>query len=299
MENSKNISTVKGMRSNFWSNLTNRMYGTVEFVFKLSGLYDRGKSNALDIHVNDIDIHIPSLPSELEGYRILHLTDLHIDAIEGLDKKLSSILENSEADLCVMTGDYREADYGGCSDVMPMIERVIEYIDCPDGIYAVLGNHDTHEMVVPFENMGVCMLVNETSVLSVRGQKLLLSGTDDVQCYFTNNAIRTLTTAPDGLKVALVHSPELAGIAAECDFDLYLCGHTHAGQICLPGGRPIITHLNQHHELASGRWEFKGMQGYTGPGVGTSGMPIRFFTRPEITRLTLRSSTITSLGQKF
>lgn len=166
----------------------------------------------------------------------------------------------------------------------------MDAINCPGGVFAVLGNHDTHCMVPQFEELGVQVLTNESAILEVNGHPLVLSGTDDVNNFYTDGAVNTLVEAPDGVKIALVHSPELAGVAADNGFDLYLCGHTHGGQISLPGGRPILTHLHRHRDLAHGFWSMKDMRGYTSPGVGTSGMPIRFFTRPEITYLTLRAS---------
>ena len=155
-------------------------------------------------------------------------------------------------------------------------------------IYAVLGNHDSHDMVPAFENLGAHVLINETNIVKARGEQLILTGTDDVHNFFTENAPMALRAAPDGFKIALVHSPELAQEAADNGFDLYLCGHTHGGQICMPGGRPILTHLNRHENLSDGLWKYEEMLGYTNPGAGTSVMPIRFFKRPEITRFTLR-----------
>ncbi len=290
MEGQGRVSTVEGLKGSRARDIKNRLYRVIEFGLKLSGLHSRGHRNALDIQVRDIDIHLPTLPRELDGYRIMHLTDLHLDAIEGLDRTLSKALRGVEADLCVLTGDYREADTGPCDDFIPLIRRAIAPIQCPDGIFAVLGNHDTHEMVPHLEVLGVRVLANESSVVSSRGTRLVISGIDDVHNYYTAAAPAALADAPAGFKVALVHSPELAGVAAENGFGLYLCGHTHGGQVCLPGGRPIVTHLYQHRDLASGLWEHRGMRGYTSPGIGTSCIPVRFFTRPEITRITLRAT---------
>ena len=89
-------------------------------------------------------------------------------------------------------------------------------------------------------------------------------------------------------KIALVHSPEVAHLAAPAGYALYLCGHTHAGQICLPGGQPIITNSALRWRHARGLWRRGDMLGYTSPGAGTSGLPVRYFTRGEVTVLTLR-----------
>ena len=83
-------------------------------------------------------------------------------------------------------------------------------------------------------------------------------GTDDVHYYFTDQAVHALEEARDAFTVALVHSPELYDVAAELGVDLYLCGHTHAGQVCLPGGRPLITHLSRGRRFFRGTWRHEG-----------------------------------------
>ena len=143
-------------------------------------------------------------------------------------------------------------------------------------------------MVAPIEAMGMRMLMNE-SVLLYRGDaRMQLIGTDDVHYYFTDQAVHALEQARDEFTVALVHSPELYDTAAQLGVDLYLCGHTHAGQVCLPGGRPFITHLSRGRRLFRGTWRHEEMVGVTNAGVGTSGIPVRFNTRGELLALTLR-----------
>jgi predicted MPP superfamily phosphohydrolase len=113
-------------------------------------------------------------------------------------------------------------------------------------------------------------------------------GTDDVHYYFTDQAVHALEAARDAFTIALVHSPELFDVAADLGVDLYLCGHTHAGQVCLPGGRAVITHLSRGRRFYRGTREHRGMVGITNAGAGTSGVPVRFNTRGEVLALTLR-----------
>jgi predicted MPP superfamily phosphohydrolase len=86
----------------------------------------------------------------------------------------------------------------------------------------------------------------------------------------------------DAFKVLLVHTPEIFREAQECGIDLYLCGHTHGGQICLPLIGPVISHANCPREYTRGVWKYRNLQGYTSTGVGTSGVPVRFLCPPEI-----------------
>ncbi len=115
-----------------------------------------------------------------------------------------------------------------------------------------------------------------------------MTGTDDVYYYYTDAARAALDAAPDGFKIALIHSAELAEVAANAGFNLYLAGHTHGGQVCLPGGMPIITQMSCDRRYASGLWRHGSMNGYTTTGIGVSGLPVRFNTRGEVVLITLR-----------
>ncbi|MGE5504702.1 MAG: metallophosphoesterase, partial [Actinomycetota bacterium] len=105
--------------------------------------------------------------------------------------------------------------------------------------------------------------------------------------------IQAFAPAQGRFGIALVHSPELAPEAAAAGHRLYLCGHTHGGQISLPGGIPVLTHDQRRHgqvprRLARGRWSHGAMTGITSTGAGASGIPLRFATPPEMLRITLR-----------
>ena len=117
---------------------------------------------------------------------------------------------------------------------------------------------------------------------------MFVTGTDDVHHFYTEDSERALRDSPPGFKIALVHSAELAPVAAALDFRLYLSGYTHGGQVCLPGGRPIITRMRGYRKYASGLWKCEAMTGYTSTGVGVSSPTVRFNTRGEVVLITLR-----------
>ena len=101
-------------------------------------------------------------------------------------------------------------------------------------------------------------------------------------------ALHALERARAYFSIALVHSPELYDSAADQGVALYLCGHTHGGQVCLPGGWPIIKNVARGRRLYRGLWRHRDMVGVTSTGVGTSGIPVRFNTRGEVLLLRLR-----------
>jgi len=258
---------------------------------RLSGLYQRGLRNALDIKLRRIELKFENLPAEFDGFRILQLSDPHVDFLAGPMDTALELISDEPVDLCVLTGDYRKRVSGPFEQILPSFEKLVSQSRARNGIYAILGNHDSADMVEPFEALGIRVLINETHTILRRGAMLHLTGTDDVHYYYTDAARQALAGAPEGFKIALIHSPELADAAAENGFQLYLAGHTHGGQVCLPGGWPIITHMNRYRRYARGLWRHGDMRGYTSTGVGVSGLPVRFNTRGEVVLITLRSGS--------
>src|SRR5262249_54941305 len=151
-------------------------------------------------------------------------------------------------------------------------------------------NHDPVALVDPLERLGLRVLTNETLTLRRGPAALHITGLDDVHYFYTDAAAPAFAAAPPGFRIALVPSPEAAHVAAAAGYALYLCGHTHGGQVCLPGGLPILTNSLFHWRHAKGLWRRGKMRGYTSNGAGISGLPVRFFSRGEVTLVTLRSA---------
>jgi predicted MPP superfamily phosphohydrolase len=242
------------------------LIGIFGALLKAVGLYRRGERNAVEIVLNRFEIALADLPAAFDGYTILQLTDLHLDAHDEATRRLIAAIDQ----------------------ILPHLETVLGAVRGRDGMIGILGNHDTVDMVEPFECMGVRMLANQTMTLSRGAEEIHLVGVDDVHYYYTDQAVAALRSAPPGFKIALIHSPEMVAQAADAGVSLYLAGHTHGGQICLPGGRPIIAHMAAPRRYASGLWHKDGMIGYTSTGAGTSGLPVRFNSRSEVALITLR-----------
>ena len=277
-----------GKRSKSHWTLFERIILTFGFVLKVVKLYPRGYRNATNITVNDIEIYFDLLPPAFDGYTILHLTDLHLDDNANMGNRVCESIRDLRYDLCVLTGDYRERTHGTFKAVLDPMRDITKTICAKDGILAVLGNHDSYLMVDYMEDMGLHILANETITIRRGNSDITITGIDDPNYYYTDQAIRALEDAGGSFKIALVHTPELFDVAAENGFSLYLCGHTHGGQICLPGGIPLITHLCHGRKYYSGLWRYGDMQGYTNQGAGTVAIPVRFNTQSEIARIILR-----------
>ncbi|MGH9326842.1 MAG: metallophosphoesterase [Terriglobia bacterium] len=263
---------------------------------KMSGLYRRGLRNALAPIIRRVRFGFNDLPKSFDGFRILHLSDLHIDGMEGLAEVIAERISGLEADLCVMTGDYRFKARGPCHDVYPRLRTVLSSIEARHGVVAILGNHDDSEIAVELEKLGVRMLINEGVSLSMGSDCLGMLGVDDLHRYGCDDLAAALASVPaDAFKILLAHSPELWQQAAAADIRLYLCGHTHAGQMCLPGVGALVMNARCPRPYTDGRWRHGVMLGYTSAGAGCSLLPLRYNCPPEITVIELHS-TLTSVS---
>jgi predicted MPP superfamily phosphohydrolase len=260
---------------------------------KVCGLWQRGITNGLDICYRTVELSLPRLPREFDDYRILHITDPHFDAAERLAEAIVRTVTGAEVDLCVLTGDFRTAERGGFTEtgILEPLAAIRQGVRAADGFLVTLGNHDTAEMVAPLRRLGLPVLINQTQHVRRGGQAIALTGIDDVHCYYTPAADAALAAHdPATFGIVLAHSPEMAGAAAAAGYAMYLCGHCHGGQLCLPGGRPLITHLSRHRDLYAGLWRQREMWGYTSSGAGLADPPIRFNCRGEVTEFRLRAA---------
>ncbi len=254
-----------------------------EVLLKLTPFFKQGFENAKNIVLNRVDLCFDDLPEDFEGYTILHMTDLHLDSLPEMDKKICEKIKGLEVDLCILTGDYRKGTGRGFKHILGPLNHIVAGIRHRDGIMAVLGNHDTCAMAEPFEMAGITLLVNETIDIERGNSRISVTGLDDPYYYYTNQSLRALEESMEGFKIVLVHDPSMFDLAADNGYRLYLTGHTHGGQICLPGGIPVVRHLRHGRKYYRGVWKYAKMTGYTGQGVGVVGIPVRFNTQSEIT----------------
>ena len=262
---------------------------------KNTPLFARGYQNAAYPKLIRRTLSFPHLPRAFDGYTILHLTDLHLDCVPEITGRAVRIIRRLQKetipDICLITGDYidRHARRDYLSVISPLRE-IVSAVKTKDGSYAVLGNHDTWKMVLPIEAMGVRMLINETCMIRRQGACLALTGLDDPNHYLTPGAVRALEGVAADFKIALVHTAELYEEAACNGFDFYLTGHTHGGQISLPGGKPVLLPMKKAKQFYRGVWRYKDMTGYTSLGLGAISIPIRFNTHSEMTLIRLERS---------
>jgi uncharacterized protein len=249
---------------------------------RITGLYRRARRNAERVVVRDNLICSEHVPKTFEGFTLLQISDLHADMNEGAMRNLACLVAELSYDICVLTGDYRGKTYGPFDATLESIARVRSRIKSP--VYGVLGNHDTICMVPGLEGMGIRMLMNESVTIEREDEHIYLAGIDDAHYYRVDNIQRAASDISDHVfSILLSHTPEIYRQAAHAGFDVLLSGHTHGGQICLPGSVPITLHSDLPRRMGSGAWHYHNMLGYTSAGVGSSIVPARLNCPPEIT----------------
>ena len=272
----------RGLGTFHYENLS-FFFRLVEFLLNISGVIKIGRRNALQFTVRENHVLFSGLPEAFVGLRILQLTDLHLDGYPGLGSLIGRAVTGLDFDLAVLTGDFRFSDTGLYLHLQQELKALIPALICRLGVFGILGNHDFIEMVPLIETSGVRLLINENVCFEADGEKLWLVGLDDAHFYGLHDFNKALQGVPPGAaRILLVHSPEIIPDAAAHGFGLYLAGHTHAGQICLPGGRALLLNAACERKYTFGPWAFHGMNGYTSAGIGSSGIFARFFCPPEI-----------------
>jgi len=266
------------------------IHALIRMTLRATMLHGRGRRNALKLQLTENRIALPHLPDAFDGFRVLHLSDLHLDVNEHMAGVLIERIAGLEYDICVITGDFRAKTYGPYENALAAMKRVRAAMSAP--VYAILGNHDSIEMVPGLEGMGIHVMLNESAVIERDGELIYLAGIDDPHYYKAHNLEKAADAIPEeAISILLSHSPETYRHAAHAGFDVFFCGHTHGGQICLPGGLPLMCNAKAPRSVCNGQWCFGSMQGYTSRGSGASVVDVRYNCPPEVTVHTLAKET--------
>jgi hypothetical protein len=236
-------------------------------------------------------IVLDRLPGELDGLRIVQLSDIHHSPFTG-SQQIERAIETAnslEPDIIALTGDYvsHEREYAApCAEFMGRLRA--RY-----GVYAVLGNHDhwTDAALITdlFKAEGIRMLVNEGLRFEANGGSFWLAGVDDTMVGQEDLPLALAGSRDDEMKLVLAHNPVILRRAARAGVDLVLSGHTHGGQVTWrseksASGRP-------RRRLLRGLGRQGRTQIYVTRGLGTVVLPIRYGCPPEISLLELRKAS--------
>lgn len=264
----------------------------VKLFFKVTFLENTGYENTLNIKLKEYKLEFVQLPELFDRYRIVFISDLHLDGLLPLSEKVISFLETIKYDIAVMGGDYRYLHQGNSKGAEIAVRKMVEYLKKRSDIIGILGNHDLYTNGQALEDQGVKMLVNDSLEIKKEGQSIFFAGVDDSSLFFAQDIESASENIPkESFKIMLSHSPQVFKEVSEFKYDLMISGHTHGGQVCLPGGFAIMKGAPVPRYLVKGQWKYKNLIGVTSTGVGVSVFPVRFNCPPEITIIELRKSS--------
>jgi predicted MPP superfamily phosphohydrolase len=263
---------------------------------KLASFFHRSLNTvAIGKHlvVEQVKISLRNLHPALEGFKIVQMSDLHLDPFFQTDFMRAAVIRANklQPDLIVLTGDYVTRVGEAIFELAPILAG----LNARHGVFAVLGNHDMRErnqaVKTGLRQSGLQLLVNQGVTINQGRGQLYLAGLDD-GLWGRPNFRATMENAPNDTPVVLlVHEPDLVDrYALDPRIALQLSGHTHGGQIRLPGiGALTLPDLGRKYDR--GLYRVNSTWLYTNRGIGSIRIPVRINCLPEITELTLTASS--------
>jgi uncharacterized protein len=258
-------------------------YGTAVEPFKLS--------------LTHLEVATDRLAPEFEPIRLLHITDLHVEYLTKREAQVLAFVEQSKPDLIVISGDYVNLSYNRDPQTLAQVQDLLAQIQAPYGVFATLGSPpvDLRETVPPlFAGLPVVLMRGEWQKVGLgNGRFLTIIGLDCTHDLPTDRdrLAKLVATAPNGSpQLLLYHSPEIMPEAVEHGLDLYLCGHTHGGQVRLPLIGPLLTSSQLGRRFVMGLYKMERTHLYISRGIGLEGLSaprVRFLCPPEMTLVTI------------
>jgi predicted MPP superfamily phosphohydrolase len=251
-----------------------------------------GQFEAGWVRLRTLEVPVRGLPTELDGLRIVHLSDFHLGFPSRGEHAVHRAVHWAaarEPDLVAITGDLLSRP-----SAEPRLRMLLERLP---GSFAVLGNHDFAHSRDPFSKPSAVTELGSTTVLSdeartveLRGRQVQIVGVDP-RSYRKGTARPERLADPDAdLRILLCHFPNVIDKLPAGVFDLVLAGHLHAGQIAIPYGRGKLRLAHIRWTYAEGLYNRPGGVLHVSPGLGTTFVPFRYFARPEATELVLQSA---------
>jgi len=237
--------------------------------------------------IHTVPLTLPRLPAAAQGLRVAHLTDLHVSRPRGRFRALLQAVDQLDADLVLLTGDYM-SDPGHEPAAMTVLRALCDRLHPRLGTFGVFGNHDTHVMRDMARDLPVRWLNNEIERVADGAVELL--GFENER-HKTPDTLKLLEDmrkdaarpgAPTPLRLLLSHYPTMLPIASELDVDIMFSGHTHGGQWRLPRRLALYTSCDLPGDLCAGVLRHRDTLGVVSRGIGETWIPLRILCPPHL-----------------
>lgn len=281
----------------------NFLYSGAAALVGSAGLGADGYLESYRLELKKIEVSLPRLPRAFDGFTIVQLSDFHYeeDFSAVPIRRSVELINNLVPDVVVFTGDFvtapilmprRHAYHHSASSAFPCAQ-ILSRINSRVGKFAVLGNHDVYEnpalVTSALHAHHIPVLKNISVPIEKDGARFWLAGVDDAMEGAPDLGAALENIPRDEATILLAHEPDFADEAALTRVDLQLSGHSHGGQIWIPGiGAPWLPELARKYPR--GLYNIGKLKLYTNIGIGTIRAPIRINCVPEVTLITLRSA---------
>lgn len=246
------------------------------------------------IELCEIPLTLPRLEPQFDGYRIVHISDIHAGKWMPQDRldRIVEMVNEQQPDLIAVTGDFVTRTYRKAPvDIAPTMRK----LHAKDGVVAVLGNHDYWGGRGPGQVRRVIRLSrmidlnNKVHILERDGALLSTAGVDSSRARKARLDLVLRDLPDEGCAILIAHEPDFADKSARTGrFDLQISGHSHGGQVRLPVlPPPRLPPMGRKYH--TGLYRVGDMIQYTNRGLGVVGLPFRFWSRPEVTVFTLHA----------
>ncbi len=236
------------------------------------------------------DLPIAGMHPRLEGLRIVHLSDLHFRRrYQSVWNALGARMQSDEPDLILITGDFVDSKRNPFP-ALPFVKRFLSTLRSRLGCFGIVGNHDDYNVAYELRDSGVRFLDGKRHVVDDNGAAIELIGLPGAERCDLERAFLGRLPGKDAqsIRIVLSHHPDNIRQAQMLMPDLYLTGHTHGGQICLPSGWPIIRHDSLPRRYTRGGiHRLAGMWMNVSRGLGFTEIPLRLFCPSEVNELRL------------
>lgn len=268
------------------------------FTTSAGGYYYAKEVETRLLELNKYSIQHPKIPIGFDQFKIIQFSDTHLGfhyKVDQLDKIVETI-NKQNPDVVIFTGDLIDEPnkYQYSEEIIPILSS----ISAPFGKFSIYGNHDHggygtnlyREIMI---DSGFTVLQNNSERIKLLdGSTLYIVGLDDAMLGKPNFEKAVSGIPKDSYKILLAHEPDLATVAVQHGIQLQLSGHSHGGQVKIPFFGPLITppYSEQYYE---GFYDLKHFDNnltlYVNRGIGTTRLPFRFLSKPELTLFTLSS----------
>jgi len=260
------------------------------------------------LELNTYTIRSEVLPESFEGYRIVHISDLHNTEMGNGNEKLLGMISSADPDIIAITGDLIDSRRTNTDVALDFVKEAMKIVPC----YYVTGNHEQRiaeydELKIAMKEAGVTILDDRKLKLERDGEYITIAGVDDPMFTMDPStqepymvmemALDEFLDSSDGYTLLLSHRPELMDTYVQNSVDLVLTGHAHGGQINIPLiGGVISPGEGFFPEYYKGIYEKENTQMVVSRGIGNSLFPWRINNRPEVGLVVLETLPLGGVG---